>query len=182
MKYYKKIVGEQVYLSPINVEDVDKYVNWLNDPSVTDNLGTSWQVMSHICEKNWIEENLKNDRAYYFGIVKNDTNELIGNVGIEDINPVHRTATVGIFIGDEECRGKGYGTEAMSLVIKYGFDVLNLNNINLNVFSFNERAVKSYIKAGFKEYGRRRKANYSNGEYHDVICMDILREEFYDKQ
>jgi RimJ/RimL family protein N-acetyltransferase len=85
-----------------------------------------------------------------------------------------------MFIGDEKNRSKGYGTEAIRLGIKYGFEVLNLNNIELKVYDFNERALNTYKKAGFKEYGRRRQAYYLNGKYHDVICMDILREEYYE--
>jgi RimJ/RimL family protein N-acetyltransferase len=84
-----------------------------------------------------------------------------------------------MFIGDEKHRNDGYGTEALKLAVGFGFDVLNLNNIELKVYDFNERAAKSYLKVGFKEYGRRRQAYYLNGEYHDVICMDILREDFY---
>ena len=82
-----------------------------------------------------------------------------------------------IFIGDKDYRSKGYGTEAIRLVLEYGFKYLNLKNINLDVFAFNERAIKCYEKCGFKEYGRRRKCKFVNGVYYDVISMDILDEE-----
>lgn len=75
-------------------------------------------------------------------------------------------------------RNKGYGTEAIQLILDYGFNYLNLNNIKLDVLSFNERAIACYKKCGFKEYGRRRKSEFINGKYYDRISMDILKEEF----
>lgn len=77
-----------------------------------------------------------------------------------------------------EARNKGYGTEAIQLILDYGFNYLNLNNIKLDVLSFNERAIACYKKCGFKEYGRRRKSEFINGKYYDRISMDILKEEF----
>lgn len=84
----------------------------------------------------------------------------------------------GIFIGDKDYREKGYGTEAIRLILDYGFNYLNLNNIKLDLMEFNERALACYKKCGFKEYGRRRKCRFINGKYYDVIEMDILSEEF----
>jgi RimJ/RimL family protein N-acetyltransferase len=178
-RYFKKVEGERVYLSPIHVDDANQYVQWLNDSEVTDGHGTSSLMITSVYEKNWIETALKSEKSYFFAIVKKDKDELIGNIGFNEIDNIHRTANVGLFIGDTQNRGRGLGTEAMRLAVKYGFDVLNLNNINLYVFSFNEQAIKSYIKVGFKEYGRRRQAYYLNNVYHDVVCMDILREEYY---
>ena len=94
------------------------------------------------------------------------------------INHIHRTATLGIFIGEDKQWNQGYGTEAIKLLLDYGFRYLNLNNINLNVIEFNKRAQACYKKCGFKEIGKRRKANYTNGKYYDIISMDILAEEF----
>ena len=92
---------------------------------------------------------------------------------------MYGTATVGIFIGEEENRNKGYGTEALKLLIGYGFDYLNLNNIMLTVYSFNEGAINCYKKVGFKEFGKRRKAVMLKNKRYDIIYMDIIREEYY---
>ena len=180
MKYFKKIPGERVYLSPLNIEDAETYIKWLNDRSVTDGLGDTYLNFNLIIEKDWLEENLKKG-SHIYAIVLNETDELIGNVGVEDIKPAHGTATVGIFIGEAQNRGKGYGTEALNLLVGYAFGVLNLQNIMLMVFEFNQNAVKSYQKVGFKEFGRRRKAYYLNNQYHDIIFMDITREDWYKK-
>ena len=91
---------------------------------------------------------------------------------------INRTATLGIFIGDNKERNKGYGKETIKLLLDFGFNYLNLNEINLDVMEFNKRAIKCYEKVGFKEYGRRRKCIYLNGNYYDKVSMDILKSEF----
>lgn len=94
------------------------------------------------------------------------------------INYKNRTGEVGIFIGDESNRNNGYGTEVLRLLLDYGFNYLNLNNIMLKVKSFNKRAIKCYEKVGFKEFGRRRESYFLNGKYYDDVHMDILASEF----
>jgi RimJ/RimL family protein N-acetyltransferase len=182
MKYHKKISGERIYLSPLNLDDVEIYTKWLNDLGVMNNIGGGLYNNTVVACKDWFEKKLKDDRAALFAIVKQDNDEPIGYFEFMEIEHVHRTAIFCVFIGDAENRGKGYGTEAVRLAVKFGFDVLNLNNIELKVYAFNERARQSYLKVGFKEYGRRRQAYYLNNEYHDVICMDIIREDFYENR
>ncbi|BCN32144.1 GNAT family N-acetyltransferase [Anaeromicropila herbilytica] len=175
MKYFKKLVGEHIYLSPMNVEDAATYVKWLNDFSVTDGIGSSFRVADLESEKKWILDNAGN---YQFAIVRLEDDKLLGNCGINSIDHLRQCAEVGLFIGEEENRNKGYGTEVLDLLLDYGFHYLNLNNIMLKVFSFNERAISCYKKVGFKEIGRRRKAYYLNGEFHDDVFMDMLKEEY----
>ena len=173
MKYFKKIVGERLYLSPMNVEDAETYVNWLSNRDVTDNLCLTCKVETIPGEREYIES--KKDGSYDFSIVLND-DTLIGNISLMDVSTLSGKATLGIFIGDEKNRNKGYGTEAIKLIVDYGFNILRLHNIDLKVFSFNERAVKSYEKAGFKEYGRRHESYFLDGKYHDEIFMEIINE------
>lgn len=90
----------------------------------------------------------------------------------------NRIGTIGVFIGEEDNRSKGYGAEALKLLLDYGFNYINLNNIMLTVKSFNERAIKCYEKVGFKEFGRRRESYFLNGKYYDDVHMDILASEF----
>jgi len=153
MKYFKKLAGKRIYLSPMSIEDAETHVKWLNDFSVTDGLGTSGQVRSLEKEKEWI---LKNSNQYEFAIVRLEDNKLIGNCSIHDLDQQKQCAEVGLFIGDEENRSKGYGQDVLNLLLDYAFNYLNLNNIMLKVFSFNERAINCYKKAGFKEIGKRR--------------------------
>ena len=176
MKYFKKLVGDRIYLSPRNSDDVEIFTEWLNDFKTTDYLGRSSIVTTLYDEKKYLEENATAEAS--FVIVTINENKMIGTISLESINHINRCATLGIFIGDKEFRNKGYGTEAIKLILEYGFKYLNLKNIKLDLMEFNERALKCYKKCGFKEYGRRRKCKFIDGEYYDTIEMDILKEEF----
>lgn len=175
MKYFKKLVGEKIYLSPMRVEDAEIYAKWFNDFSVTDGTASSSRVTSLDAEKEWIS---KNHNQYEFAIVRLEDDKVIGNCGYNELNHLCQSGAIGLFIGDEENRNKGYGQETINLLLDYGFNYLNLNNIMLKVFSFNERAINCYKKVGFKEIGRRRQSYYLKGKFHDDVYMDILKKEF----
>lgn len=176
MRYIKKLVGDRIYLSPRNPEDYEKFAEWLNDFETSDYIGYSGNLMSLPGEKEFLEKN--NNPEATFSIVTIDEDKLLGSISLENIDYINRNATLGIFIGDKDYRSKGYGTEAIRLILEYGFKYKNLHNINLDLMSFNERALKCYTKCGFKEYGRRRACKYINGKYYDSIGMDILDNEF----
>ena len=176
MKYFRKLVGDRIYLSPRNSEDVEKFTEWLNDFETTDYLGRSGILTTLDGEKNYLEKNSSPEAS--FVIVTIEENKMIGTVSLESINHINRCATLGIFIGNKDFRSKGYGTEAIQLILEYGFKYLNLKNIKLDLMEFNEGALKCYKKCNFKEYGRRRKCKFINGKFYDSISMDILAEEF----
>ena len=127
MKYFKKLVGERIYLSPVNVEDAEKYVEWFCDFRMTDGIGKSSSMMTVEAEREWLENSLKNN-DFNFAIVNIETDELIGNCGIMNINQKDRCAELGIFIGNEEHRSKGYGAEVLRILLDYCFNYLKLNN------------------------------------------------------
>ena len=176
MRYFKKLVGEKIYLSPRNVEDVEIFTEWMNDFYVTDYTGRSHQAMTLQEEKEHLEKRAINKSV--FAIIDSEKDEMIGTVGLHEIDNINRTATLGIFIGNKNYWSKGYGTEAIKLILDFGFNYLNLNNIDLALMEFNQRALKCYEKCGFKEIGRKRKCKFINGKYYDSILMDILAEEF----
>lgn len=176
MKYFKKLVGDRIYLSPRNSEDVEKFTEWMNDFQVTDYIGRSGALMSLECEKRYLEENYNLEGT--FAIVTLSENKIIGTIGLKDINTINRSAVLGIFIGEKDYLSKGYGTEAIRLILDFGFNYMNLHNIKLELISFNERALKCYKKCGFVETGRTRENVFVNGKYYDTISMDILSNEF----
>lgn len=180
MHYFKKLVGERIYLSPKSCEEEDiiKFTEWMNDFEITDYIDNSSMSFSYESEKEWIIASAKKSGPGNFNIIDLETNELIGSVGLDKIKDVSRSAVLGIFIGNDKYRSNGYGTEAIKLLLEYGFKYLNLHSIKLTVLDVNARAYKCYIKCGFKETGRDREAMYLNGKYHDVINMDILESEF----
>jgi RimJ/RimL family protein N-acetyltransferase len=172
--YFKKIVGENVYLSPIDPDDAEQFAEWMNDYETMRYMTIYPKMVSAQSERETLEQLAKEQN---YSIVKLDGDELIGNIGLVDINYINRTADVGIFIGKSAERSKGYGGEALKLLVQYAFDILNLQEISLTLHSDNARALACYKKAGFTEYGRRKRAIYMGGEYLDCIFMQILRPE-----
>ncbi|MCL2031505.1 MAG: GNAT family N-acetyltransferase [Oscillospiraceae bacterium] len=176
MRYFRKMEGERVYLSPIHTDDAEIYTRWLNDPAVADHLGLYRQLISLGNEKK-ILETLSNE-GHHYAIILKENDELLGNISLMDIEHIYRRAAMGLFIGEAGRRGRGYGAEAIRLILDYGFHTLNLHNIMLTVHADNPRALACYQKIGFREIGRRREARIKDGQYIDLIFMDILPGEF----
>lgn len=180
MAYYKKLVGEKVYLSPktSSEEEIQIHTEWMNDFEVTDYTLRSGLLFSPAMEREWLENTDKDKTSMVFNIVDLETDKLIGTTGLHSINRTNRTAELGIFIGDKDYRNNGYGTEVVNLLTEFGFKYVNLHSIYLYVLANNERAHKCYLKCGFKEVGRTRESAFINGKYYDTIYMDILESEF----
>ena len=176
-KYLKKLIGDNIYLSPISVDDVEQYAEMVNDIKVSVGLGylSYTNIIDFESEKEFLIS-VKKEKMFAVRLLEND--ELLGNVGFKSIGEIHRTAEMGIMLGNPKYQRKGYGMEAINLLLDYGFSFLNLRNISLNVFEYNEVAYNLYKKAGFKEAGRLRKAVEIMGKTYDVIIMDMLKEEF----
>jgi RimJ/RimL family protein N-acetyltransferase len=175
MPYFRKLVGTRCYLSPMDPSDAERYAAWVNDLGLTRYLTLASAQIGLEAEREAISRLAK---GYNFSVVDSATDSLLGSCGLMDVNEVNRSAACGIFLGDRTVWGKGYGTEALSLLADYSFNVLNLRSLHLWVFEYNERAMASYRKVGFKEAGRLRKSHYYGGRYHDEILMDLLAEEF----
>lgn len=177
MKYFKKINGEKVYLSPVNPDDYEICTKWLNNLKTTIPLGNAHLNISLAAEKEFLEKMAKSG-DHHFSIIRQDDDVLLGICGLMEINHIHNHAKLGLFIGDEENRAKGFGSEAIRLLLSFGFSILNLNNIMLQVFSFNENAVRCYRNIGFRECGRRSEVYLLKGKYYDEIFMEILNRDF----
>lgn len=177
MKYYKKLESKRLYLAPLSEEDSDQFATWLNDLEVSKNLTVANVQLSLLKEKQVIAQMIKQGDQV-FSIVLNEGDKLIGNCSLNNIDQHDRKAELGIFIGDKKCWGKGYGPEAMKLLLDYGFNILNLHNIYLRVYDHNKRAIRSYEKIGFKLAGRLRETNIIGRNKYDELFMDILETEF----
>jgi RimJ/RimL family protein N-acetyltransferase len=176
--YFKKPIGKKCYLSPIDQNDAEKFTEWLNDLEILVNLQLYNGQVNLESERTILGELSK---EHNYSIIANETNELIGECGLLAIDHVNQIAETGIFIGNKNYWNKGYGTEALTLLLDFGFKALNLHNIQLRVYEYNKRAIKSYEKIGFKKIGIRREAVYRNMERHGIIYMDIVSKEFYEK-
>ena len=177
---FKKLIGDRIYLSPKGVSDdeITKFTEWMNDFQITDYTGRSSQIITWQNEKEYLENATKNNDNKGFNIIDLKSDKLIGTVGLAHFNYIARSAVLGIFIGDSDFRNNGYGTEAIRLLLEYGFKYLNLHSIRLDLLSINERAHKCYLKCGFKDTGCSREQIFLNGKYYDMLHMDILENEF----
>lgn len=170
--------GEKVVLRAYSSEDTLKAQTYINDPEIKYYLHPGVPFpLTYNDEKKFVEGMSAFKDNYSFAI---DTNEghYIGGCGLNEVDWKNRVGTVGIFIGDKNYWGKGYGTDAMQVLIKFIFNEMNLNRIQLNVYAFNERAIKSYEKCGFEVEGRLKQRLYKAGAYHDEIMMALLKEDF----
>ena len=176
-KHLKTLVGDAVYLSPISLDDVEEYAQMVNDIKVSVGLGylSYTNIIDFESEKEFLIS-VKKEKMFAVRLLEND--ELLGNIGFNSLDIINRNGALGVLIGNPKYQRKGYGTEALKLILDYGFSFLNLRNISLNVFEYNEVAYNLYKKAGFKEVGRLRKAVEIMGKTYDVIIMDMLKEEF----
>ena len=176
--YFRKMIGKKCYLSPIDENDAERFTEWLNDLDITEYL-TLYPSIINVQSEKVLLEKLSKEHNYSVIDIKND--ELIGNCGFLDIDHINQTAEAEIFIGDKNYWSKGYGTEALGLLLDYGFKALNFHNIALRVYSFNARAIKCYKKLGFKPIGKRRKSILRNRERYDIIYMDLLYDDYFNK-
>ena len=169
------IEGEKVALGPLSRDLIPLYQKWDTDFEV--NRTTSSARPVTLEEETDAYERFIRDKSFVlFTIYERQSWRPIGKTYLSLTN--HNDAEFGIVIGEKDCQGKGYGTDATRLMLDYGFTVLGLNNIMLTVLEYNQAGIKAYEKAGFRLIGRRRKARRVNGRLWDVIYMDCVPDDF----
>ena len=171
------LIGERIYLRPLEREDAAVFVPWVNDQEITRNL-ILYRPMNRDIEEEFIARASKEQGGMVFGIALKKDDRLIGNTALHAVHGKDRHAGFGILIGDKTEWDRGYGTEVTALMVEYGFKTLNLNRIWLHVYEFNERGRRAYEKVGFRVEGTLRKHYFREGKYWDVIVMGLLRDEW----
>lgn len=174
--------GERVALRGVRRADMEDYRRWLDTAEVTRYLEMGARPTSdrELDEVYRLSTESPNDVVFI--VVDKRARRAVGIAGLYAINWPCRRADFRIIIGEPEAFDKGLGTETAKLLVAYGFDTLNLQLVTLGCNAENERAVRSYEKAGFVHEGRRRRLLYCNGKYCDVVQMSILREEYYGRE
>lgn len=173
MKHHNRqgsLLGEKVLLRPMTPEDTDRIVNWRNRDSVRKNF-IYQKPFTPEGHRQWIETMITTGRAVQFIICEKETGRPIGSAYLRDIDREYEKAEYGIFIGEEEARGKGYGTETARLMLAYAFEVLKLHKICLRLIADNTEALQSYEKAGFVREAYLKDEIRINGIYRDIILM-----------
>jgi RimJ/RimL family protein N-acetyltransferase len=172
------LIGRDVYLRPIELEDAATYVRWLNNPEVSRFLEAGAFPLNRLREEDYIRNLYSDDHGTNLALVLKQEDRHIGGIGLSSIQWPARRAVIGIVIGEQDCWGKGYGTQAMRLMLGHAFNTLNLNRVALRVFESNARARACYLKVGFQEEGRLRQDRFAGGRYEDVLLMSVLRSEW----
>lgn len=174
--------GKLVRLCAENPDVIAQHFShWLRD-SEFQRLEDSYpsRAFSAKAIQKWIEKELIKERpdTYFFSIRTLKENQLLGDIGLDGIQWTHGDAFLGIALGNREDWGKGYGSDAMDLVLRYAFRELNLYRVSLNVFEYNPRAIHVYEKLGFVNEGRMRQFLNREGKRWDFLYMGITRQEW----
>lgn len=167
------IKGEKINLRPMTYDDTDNIVKWRANKRVKNNFLFRGEITKEVHE-NWIKTKVETGEVVQFIIEEAESDRPIGSTYLRDINREIGKAEFGIFIGEDDAVGRGYGTEAAKLIVNYAFSNLKLHKVSLRVLDENLVAKKSYEKVGFKEEGHFRDEVFLNGEYKDVIFMAIF--------
>ena len=175
--------GELVRLSAFDHEELGKaYAGWTRDSELTRLFDGGASVLySAKAGTDFFEKMIKEDihANHFFSIHKLDDNRLLGDINLNVINTWgSRDSFVGLGITDRNDWGKGYGTDAMRIILRFAFTELNLRRVTLTVFEYNPRAIRSYEKVGFRHEGRLRGALLRDAKRWDMLYMGILSEDW----
>lgn len=172
------IRGEKVWLRPLEREDLETGLQAINDREISELVGFWGPISKPMSERFFEDEVLKKhgEREFYFVICELGSADPIGQCGFQDVAPGVR-ANVGIWL-DRDHLGRGYGTDAMNALVDFGFGQLGFQRIGLHVSPGNDRAIRSYEKAGFSHEGRLRSYRRRRGKLVDDLVMSILRHEW----
>lgn len=172
-EYMDRQVG--IYLRLMTGEDTDNIVKWRNSDGVRKNF-IYQALFTRESHENWIRTMVDTGKVVQMIICEAGTNRPIGSVYLRDIDKTHQKAEYGIFIGEEDARGKGYGSAAARLMISYAFEEMKLHRLFLRVYAENIQAIRSYEKAGFVKEAHLRDDVCIDGQYHDIVLMGILNQ------
>jgi UDP-4-amino-4,6-dideoxy-N-acetyl-beta-L-altrosamine N-acetyltransferase len=167
--------GEKVRLREIREADLAHIVRWRNDPRIMATL-FSHRPLSEAEQLEWFC-GLTADRSRVSFLVETPEGRPVGQGGFIGIDHRNRTAELGVMIGEREQQGRGLGTEAVRLLVNYGFAELNLHRIALRVLEGNPSALKLYRGLGFRDEGVLRQAAFKNGRFRDVLLLGLLENE-----
>jgi RimJ/RimL family protein N-acetyltransferase len=171
------IAGRKVLLDVIDLGDVAAYARWVNDPEVQSYLNRPWPISLQEEERR-LRALVAAEDAVGFAVKHRESGRLIGRTAIWNIHRVNRSGLFTILIGEPEMRSRGFGREATALTTIYAMDTLRLNRLELEVFAYNERALRVYEGLGFRQEGTRREARLHQGVWHDALLMSILAREW----
>jgi RimJ/RimL family protein N-acetyltransferase len=170
-------VGPRVCLRPLARQDLVYLRKWLGDAEIRGLIGEVASMSKADSEKLLEKVRADTERAWFMVVVK-ENNMVIGEAGLLRMDRAWRTTDISVIIWERQEWGKGYGGEALLVLLDYAFRHLNFHRVAIGVVSFNERALRFWEKAGFRKEGVQRDGYYYDGKYHDFVMMSILEDEF----
>ncbi|NBI29649.1 GNAT family N-acetyltransferase [Chengkuizengella marina] len=177
MKSSQLFVGDKLKLTAIRESDISDLLKWYEDADFLNFFTAEAAFPKQASEiKKWIDSS--NSNEYRFAVRLIDVEQIIGIIELDGILWNHRTAWITMAIGDKEYWSKGFGTEMLTLALRYSFRELNLYRLQLTVFSYNERAITLYEKLRFKKEGVYREFLERDGKRYDMFLYGLLKDEY----
>ena len=175
------LTGEKVELRQHERKNYELYADWYGDQEIWHLTSWSSSPMSRSAVERLFDQREKSNAHHSFAIHPKGEDEPIGTISLMNVSEANGSADLSIIVGDPADRDRGYGADAINTILRYGFEDLNLNRIGLSVFEFNEPAIATYEKLGFKKEGRMRDAIQRGDTFCDAVLMSVLREEWESK-
>lgn len=176
VRYNLFIEGKNICLREIQISDVKKnYYNWMRDPEVNQYLESRFEKWSVRRLKNYVKETKINRDNFFWAIILKETGRHIGNIKLGPINRKHGFADLGIIIGEKPYWGKGFATEAITLVVDYAFGKLKLNKLTAGAYANNIGSIKAFKNAGFLTEGIRKRQYLYNKKYVDGVLLGCIK-------
>lgn len=171
------MIGERLYLRPLELEHNDLVRGWLNDPRVRRTVDRN-APLTHAEEEKFLREGVHPGERRMLMVLR-EGDRPIGVIGLHQPDRVHRRVMLGLLIGEVEEWGKGYAGEAIGLMLDHAFDELGLHRVLLHAYAFNTRGLRVYEKLGFVREGVLREDHFAEGRFHDTIVMGLLAREWW---
>ena len=170
--------GKKICLRQYSSRDVDLWYNWFNDAEVVKLMDQRRWPNTKEKQKRYLERMAQSTHDMQLAIVHKTNNKLIGTVGLHGIDPINRNADISVIIGDKKYWGKGLAKEAVGLLIRHAFDMLNVHKLTAGFIVGNKASQKLFESFGFKKEALLRQQVYLRGVYHDVIKMGLLKDDY----
>lgn len=169
------IEGERLLLREVRPDDVgERYYYWMNNSEITRYLETRFFPNTVEGLREYVTSKLEDRYCIFLAIILKENNCHIGNIKLGPIDWIHRTAEIGLMIGERECWGRGFATEAIKMVRDYGFNVLNLRKLTAGCYDANQGSLKAFQKVGFEIEGVRKQQVFCEGHYMDLLLLGLI--------
>ncbi|MCH7786633.1 MAG: GNAT family N-acetyltransferase [Chloroflexi bacterium] len=179
------IAGERVYLTPFTRRHLEEpsYLRWMNDLETTKHLGLPDYLMPVSFQEleSYFEQNSFSRNNAFFAVAEKSSDKFIGTLRVSHINWITRVAEIGIMLGDESVRGRGYASEMVQLAVDYAFDVLNMRKLVAGAHSENHASLRCFERLGFQQEGVFREQHFMDGRYYDIVRLGLFKRDYWQR-